>query len=206
MAGLRMGPEDGELFDTDEYLEKDNSRSEDDFWEYVDAEYDRQIRLLADPECCSQPWTTASKAELLKVLRPYMKWGYVPDECRIALESVRAVFIENAVKIKFNTIMCGHIREEPAEIADQHDIEWTEELSNKLGDWCLFDDWYGSWRISDSWDEHLLRDARWLYCAADDKEKVQLINCMLQYVHPRGDLSSWFVEGGARVLDEIQNN
>jgi hypothetical protein len=196
---LELGLDAGRDSASDSRLER--------FYNYVDEIYREQLRLLYDEECRNQPWTLVERDEILKVLRPYMKRGFVPEECKEALEGVRCVFIENAVKIKFNTEMMNHTCLDPREIVEAYGFEWRMNVDVKLCRWCSErEDGLGHWRLSDSCDNKLLNKAAALYAAKDDEEKVQCINEMMQFVHRRGVLTSWFVRGGAVALDEISNS
>lgn len=147
-----------------------------------------------------QPWPVVPSARLLKIWNDSARFGFVRDERGI--DDIADRMISNAIRLQVNTELCGHTHRDPVDVVDDvfDDIEWTDELDELFGDYC--EDEYGMWRISDYALDGLMDDAIELFATDDHGKKLEIIDRMLQRVHARGDVASYFVEGGSTTLSK----
>lgn len=98
-----------------------------------------------------------------------------------------------------------------AEYVEEHDISKMDrdELRNELME-VLLDhfseygtDSKGDYILSDYGTDPLVQLAFTLSREDDPAQKVVIIDKMLNVVHQRSDLASWFIEGGSQALSDI---
>jgi hypothetical protein len=145
-----------------------------------------------------QPWQRFPAARFLKLWADAAREGFVRDEK--GLDELVDIMITNTAKLTFNTEMCGHTERDPVNVVDDLNdrIRWTDLRNERYGDWC--EDERGMWRLSDSATPKLENYAAALLDAETATAKMQIIDLMLQVVHPRGDMAGLFVEGGSLTL------
>ncbi len=144
------------------------------------------------------PWRVASAARLKAIWKSAAELGFVRDEK--GLDEIADLFVNNIQRIQINNIISGHeavsADEELAEYFDKDEIE-------AFVDWAI-ETPTGGWRISDYGIEPLMRLASLLIGEDPDaEEKLQLCDAILNVVHPRSDLASWFVQGGSMTASEL---
>ena len=84
-----------------------------------------------------------------------------------------------------------------------YEMTMNETDEHDYGDWATDDK--GAWRISDYTLGDLVNGTLELMHAKTPEEKLQKIDFILNVVHQRSDIASWFVEGGIEGLDELSN-
>ena len=163
-----------------------------------------QIGLIADffrDPHGRQPWPVVPAALLIKIWSDRAKQGFIRNTK--GLDNIADRMIANTVRLQTNTELCGHTQRDPADVIDDvyDDVEWTEELGDLFGNHCLDD--YGQWRISDYAMDKLMDDAIELFAEQNANKKMVIIDRMLNRVHCRGDIASYYVEGGSRTLGHL---
>lgn len=110
--------------------------------------------------------------------------------------------LDNIHKININNILTGHSEMNPESFTE--DITGEKPVKGHFEkNENFFDDENGGWRISDYGADKLTEAAHDLYQAKTPEEKLQIIDRILNVVHARSDLSSWFVEGGKDTLNNL---
>jgi hypothetical protein len=148
-----------------------------------------------------QPWKLIPLARLKKIWADYMRMGFVRDVRGIEL--IGDIIIENVRKIQSNTILMGHSTQNVEHLLEENEMTMNETDEHNYGDWATDDK--GSWRISDYALNNLVNGTLELMHAKTSEEKLQKIDFILNVVHQRSDIASWFVEGGSVGLDELSN-
>jgi hypothetical protein len=156
---------------------------------------------LDDPKY-RQRWSTAPASRLTKIWKDFSKTGLVTDEK--GMEAITKTVLDNIHKLAVNTILAGHESIAPSAYAESvtgesHSEDHFEKLDH------FFDDDKGNWRISDYAMKPLSDLAIKLENTFDPKEQLQLVDRVLNIVHQRSDLSSWFVEGGRKTLNHLSS-
>ena len=77
-------------------------------------------------------------------------------------------------------------------------MKWGKVLP--LGDWIEAD---GQWRLSDYGLKPLHKLLVQLRKEFDPSKKLPILDKMLNVVHQRSDIASWFVEGGSSALSQL---
>lgn len=148
------------------------------------------------------PWKTYNLTRTKKIWADFVKSGIVRDET--GLDKMADNFINKIAAIKAMTILWGHTELSPKEIIEDLELTWSEETEYKIGGY-IFDDDQGQWRISDyAMDQ--LEELAWKIIEAETSiKKLLLLDQVLNVVHMRSDIASWFIKGGRNSLDELQN-
>ena len=97
----------------------------------------------------------------------------------------------------------GHTSTNPEEMLKDYEMTMNETDEHDYGDWAVDD--RGVWRISDYALGNLINGTLELMHVKTPEEKLQKIDFILNVVHQRSDIASWFVEGGSAGLDELTN-
>ncbi len=155
-----------------------------------------------------QEWNVVDFSMLKRQWEEYMKWGKVLPRYEKTIESIERTITENILKVTINTELSGHERVSPKD-------EWMEffdgmEQSEKermaaymdehFGDWILDG---GQWRISDYGLKPLHKLLAQLRKEIDPSKKLPILDKILNVVHQRSDIASWFVEGGSSALSQL---
>ena len=154
------------------------------------------------------------KAQYTNLLRRYMSAPY-PEAARIPDNIVNEWFkqtVRNFLKIYYITDFAGHSPHFPTDVCEDffsdENVDWGDyseasEYLENIGfyDWCCLPD--GSYAWSDYGMEPILKIIDEYSEDMSGAEKLLLINRILDVQHHRGDLSSAFIEGGARTCSEI---
>ena len=149
-----------------------------------------------------QAWRVVPAARLEKIWQDYSKTGFVRDEAGI--NEIADLIIENICKVEVNTILCGHSPYHPGGVGARSmtNQKYPEGYFERLDN--FFDDPHSStWRISDNALRPLTTYAADLITAKTSEDKLQLIDKILNVVHMRGDVASWFVQGGRKTLTKM---
>lgn len=148
-----------------------------------------------------QPWTLIPFARLRKIWEDYMAYGHVRDTR--GLEMIEDIIQTNILKLYVNTQLVGHTSVDPSEDFDsfnysEQDREDFADHIDKFSDYAFSD--FGGSRLG------LLTLLQQLRKAKTPEEKVPIIDQILNVVHQRSDLASWFVEGGSSALSQLSGS
>jgi len=176
----------------------------DDLWGLRD-DYERQI--LKDLSSIKktgkkkvQPWKVIPFARLKKVWNDKARTGIIRDTK--AIDLFEDIITENILKLDINTEYMGHKASFPDDDTLE-DYDLTEDdLANNDNIEAYFSDKNGAWRISDRIDS-LLNLLIKLNGEDDYDQKLVIMDRILNTVHQRSDIASWFVEGGSWALSEL---
>lgn len=147
------------------------------------------------------PWIPYDLTRAKKIWTDFMKLGFVRDEK--GLNKMAENFVEKIATIEAITLLGGHTQINPKDYLEDLEIEYDEETDDKLGTYLL--DEHGQWRLSDYALEPLCKLAGKIIEETDPIKKLLLLNQVLNVVHQRSDVASWFIEGGRDSLDELKN-
>jgi len=147
------------------------------------------------------PWSTYNLTRAKKIWIDFIKSGIVQDEK--GLEKMADNFINKIATIEALTILAGHTQQSPKDSLENLEIEYDEETNEKLGDYILDDN--NQYRLSDYALEPLCKLAGKIIEEQDPIKKLLLLDQVLNVVHQRSDIASWFIKGGRDSLDELQN-
>ena len=148
-----------------------------------------------------QPWRLIPLARIKKIWADYIKMGFVRDINGIAL--IENIITENVKKIHANTILMGHSSQSSEDMLRDNEMTMNETEEHNYGDWATDDK--GAWRISDYALSNLVNGTLELMHAKTPEKKLQKIDFILNVVHQRSDIASWFIEGGSEGLEELSN-
>ncbi len=188
--------------------------SEDDYYNAAESFFEREEIVATEvineyiqhvrQKKYRQQWNVVPAARLIKIWEDYMKTGFVRDSA--GLSQIAETIIDNALKIYINSILCGHSPMHPeeyaADIMERNGItkKFPENYFERAPD--FFDTPAGGWRLSDQ-SERLINLAQGVFLAKSDEDKLQALDKVLQFSHPRSDLSSWLVQGGRTTLNRL---
>ena len=143
-------------------------------------------------------WRTVRASTLTSVWESYIRLGFIRSEK--AIDRIADVFYRNTVAIEVNNQISGHTQSSPEDVlADHMPAEEIEEFV----EWAItFDD---GWRISDYGTDKLVRLVCLFPSCNTPEEKLLVCDAILNVVHQRSDLASWFVEGGTRTLNALSS-
>lgn len=187
-------------------LSRKSSVKTADYWDGLDqtalsviSEY-RQ-KAMENPSY-RQKWQVIPAARLAKILKEFTKTGIVHDVKGV--DDMAWTILTNIWKIHVNTILAGHTERDPMEFVEYVTGENFEghDIFNDY-DNAYFEDDNGAWRISDYALDDLASAARKLENAQTAEQKIVLIDQIMNIVHARSDLSSWFIQGGRSALNKI---
>jgi hypothetical protein len=147
------------------------------------------------------PWFPYDLTRAKKIWMDFMELGFVRDIK--GLERMAKNFVEKIATIEAITILGGHTQQNPEDYLDSLEIEFDEETEEKLADYIIDDE--GQYRLSDYALEPLCKLAGKIIEAKTPEDKLLFLDQVLNVVHQRSDIASWFVKGGRDSLDELQN-
>ena len=155
-----------------------------------------------------QEWNVVDFSMLKRQWEEYMKWGKVLPRYEKTIESIEKTVTENILKVTINTELAGHERTDPKDewreffdgMEESERERMAEYMDNYFGDWILHD---GQWRISDYGLKPLHKLLAQLRKEFDPNKKLPILDKILNVVHQRSDIASWFVEGGSSALSQL---
>jgi hypothetical protein len=152
-----------------------------------------------------QFWQLISFPRLKKIWEDAARMGFVRDEK--GLSAIKNQMITNLIKLEVNTELMGHSQYFPEEALEDAGRGYTreefDEKMNDSNDVYFTDPKSGQWRLSDYGLKPLWDIAQKLARESDDIKKIMYIDQMLNVVHQRSDLASWFVQGGSAALSQL---
>jgi hypothetical protein len=143
------------------------------------------------------PWRVVSAERLVRIWEDAAKTGFVRDEK--GLLAIRDRFIDNFLRLSVNTAIAGHSEYTYSDILEDH-FDDADEIE-KFVHWAIDTD--SGWRISDYALSKLFPLCAAATEATDPAQVLMLCDLMLNVVHQRSDLSSWFVAGGWQTLTRL---
>lgn len=147
-----------------------------------------------------QPWSVFPVARLKKIYADFVKYGYIRDES--GLNKLADLICKNIFKLNANTIFMGHTSFDPVGmLKDQMDEDVANDTFDGFEDYVIDD--YGQWRISDYAMQPLMEDAYRILAAENPTDRILAVDRAINRIHQRGDIAKFFVEGGARTLNQL---
>lgn len=150
-----------------------------------------------------QSWRLIPANMLVKEWNYNQKTGLTHDKI---IEKIETIIVENYCKLYINTVMSGHSTIDPYGFCEGMLPEgYTENDFDRLQEDCddfICDD-NGAWRLSDYGLTDIENYIVQMLQTNDGGTKLYLIDRILNVVHQRSDLASWFVEGGSKTLSRL---
>lgn len=178
-------------------------------YEVVEAYYEKYDEAICDiwlkakeaNDTDRYPWKKLPLTRVKKIWRDYMKFGFVRDEKGIQEISDKVVDI--IARLDAATALMGHTPECPKNIIEDKELDYDEATDNRLSTFLTDED--GGYRLSDFGLKPLQELSVKILTTTKPEELLLLIDRVLNVVHQRSDLASWFVEGGRGALEELSN-
>jgi hypothetical protein len=186
------------------YLKESDEDMDWDLYEKLD-DVKREIlsNFFSDRErgVTEQPWKVIPFARLKKIWEDFMTMGVVRDTR--GLEMIEDIVQDNILKLYVNTELVGHTSSDPKYDFEEYnyteqDMEQFYDYIDKFSDYAFSD--FGGRRLGLTTLLAKLRKAR------TAEEKIPIIDQILNVVHQRSDLASWFVEGGSSALAQLSGS
>jgi hypothetical protein len=167
------------------------------FSDAYSAQLDRVVEeFLSRQAGETQPWSVMPYYLVKKVHDEFMNFGFVHSEK--ILERLLERVYENVIRLQINTELMEHEAVSIDDVVSSYGL--TKEDFNDYPDWVT--DENGSWRISDQM-KPLVSLIMEMHQEKIMENKLVLLNRLLNRVHQRSDLASWFVEGGSHALSQL---
>jgi hypothetical protein len=155
-----------------------------------------------------QEWNVVDFSMLKRQWEEYMKWGKVLPRYEKTIEAIERTITENILKVTVNTELAGHEQNSPIEewmeffdgMQQEEKEKMAKYMDDYFGDWILEN---GQWRISDYGLKPLHKLLAQLRKEFDPSKKLPILDRILNVVHQRSDIASWFVEGGSSALSQL---
>jgi hypothetical protein len=201
------------------YLSEINNidKREDNIYRLFDMETEiaqEELRTILDyyenPDetITFQRWTLIPKRLLIKTWEDFMKYGFVKNEKSV--DKMLDIIMHNVAKLRVNNKLTGHDQY----FVDEHVLDFVG-LDEKMS-WHEFEETYGhiteeylydpvqrQYAISD-YGLPAIEKVLGKILGEDDYNKILVgIDMILNIIHPRSDLASYFVEGGSDTLSEL---
>lgn len=142
-------------------------------------------------------------ARMKKIWRDYARTGVVRDERGV--DDILDDFLEKTVRIDVNNYLSGHTPGDPMEEFKDREIPIPKDIDDRLD--VAIADINGRWMISDYGTDKLQAALfKAMTTTTDYEQKLLALDSMLNVVHQRSDLASWFVQGGRGALDAISQD
>jgi len=138
-------------------------------------------------------------ARMKKIWRDYAKAGVVRDERGI--DDILEDFLNKVVRIDVNNYLSGHTAGDPLNEFREREIPIPKDIDDRID--TAIADIHGEWMISDYGIDYLVKWLHKAMTATDYEQKLLALDSMLNVVHQRSNLASWFVQGGRSALDEL---
>lgn len=177
--------------------------SSDAMIELLEREQEMLEQVVQEWHCSGSPtaqWQVVPAARLIRIWKDAAELGFVRDESGLA--RIAELMVENVLRISVNNLVSGHQPATPEDVLDGL-VEPADQEA--FVDWAINTE-TGGWRISDYGIEPLFKLAALLTETNDPMQKLAVVDRMLNVVHPRSDLASWFVEGGSRTLLQLSED
>lgn len=150
------------------------------------------------------PWKKVSANDLIRVWKNFAKNNYQVHERDLnILDKIKHQILHNIVALHVGNELSGHSQINPKESLDMLGYEFDEKQMDKFIDYLELD---GEWLVSDYGLPYLEKLFGVLYLAKTPEEELYTIDKILNVIHQRNDLSSFFIEGGVKTLMQVSEN
>jgi hypothetical protein len=174
-------------------------------WEVYNERYMQEVGEAIDNIAGNQPpkkLIPLNTSRMKKIWRDYSRTGVVRDERGI--DDILDDFLEKTVRIDVNNYLTGHTPADPLEEFKDREISIPKDVDERID--RQTNDIHGHWMISDYGIGPLQRLLHKAMMETDYEQKLLALDAMLNVVHQRSDLASWFVQGGRGALDAISQD
>lgn len=190
----------GEMITESILMTEPSTRGYSKFHEDCYDELDRLVSEYRNSHGKPRKWRVVPANLIKMVWRDSAKLGFVRSSK--AISTIAKLFYGNIVALQVNNEIAEHDTMSKEEVLADYDFENEEDMVEFI-DWAI--ECETGWRISDYGIRHLIKYAAMLADEPNDDDKLQICDAILNVVHPRSDLASWFVEGGSWTMSEISN-
>jgi len=154
----------------------------------------------------TQEWFPIPLKKIKPIWEDFMEHGFVRFDKYV--NQLADDMVNKIATLDANTVLAGHTSIDPRHELDDNDGDpMSEEVYEKFYDKLTDYIWTGnSHRLSDYGLDPLVELASKLIDTTKAEEQLMIIDRILNVVHFRSDLASWFVEGGREALDELSGN
>lgn len=167
--------------------------SMDDVWEqYYDVKDDVWHAFNHNKPV---PFKVTKKNVIFSIWKQYARDGFVRNEPLVNKLAER--FIHNVLVLQINTEWVGHTELSPEEDESYSEFQ-SEEVREAFYDWTK--QAFSDFGLKPLWE--LITK---LVDTIKPEEKVVIMDQILNVTHQRGDLASYFIEGGQQSLTELSN-
>ena len=147
-----------------------------------------------------QPWEVIKFPKLKRIWEEFVRIGKVDSiRDKNEIDDMASLIESNIIKAYANTELTGHTSVDPQEYFDEFNMN-DSEIDN-FGYWI--EDDKGFERISDYAFDKLVPILYDLKKQKDYDKRLILIDRILNVIHMRSDLASWFVSGGRHSLNKL---
>jgi hypothetical protein len=148
-------------------------------------------------------WPRIRKAPIKRIWLTFGKIGFLHARQEALLEGIADRTLTLIARLYACTEICGHTPRCGREsLEDETQDRFTDESWEHMLMYSLEDE-RGNWYLSDfAWPKlEPLYDK--LFRAKTPDQQLYLVDQVLNVVHQRSDLASYFIEGGSKTLREI---
>lgn len=180
----------------EDHLERVSDQREDIANEFLTryAAGERQFRIS---------WPRIRAAPLKRIWLTFGRMGVLYARQEKMMEDIADQTLTLIARLYACTEICGHTQWGGRECLDEETQDlFTDESWSHMMDYALEDE-EGNWYLSDYAWKHLDPLYVKLFKADTPEQQLYLVDQVLNVVHARSDLASYFVEGGTRTLNEI---
>jgi len=143
-------------------------------------------------------WSVIPFGKLKKIWEDYAQYSVVRDEA--GLNDIAIHMLQNLARLHASTELSGHGTLNTDEYCKERGLKPIKDEQDFY--WHFLETPYGT-PISDYGLKPLWVLARQLFSSPDPKQKLVILDQMLNIIHQRGDLAALFVEGGASALSTL---
>ena len=194
-------------------------------------EYTVLMEFLENPKSKENWQPLINPSSYQKALEEFTKFGKLERFPTKYVYQWMGIIMRNTAKLRANTSLAGHAQWIPYEALEgfldsylgenkweinNDDITYTDENGEAQKEW-IFDflegiglyDWMQAPDGSDAWSDYGIEPIEKLISEYDEnlqpEEVLVIINKILDVYHCRGDLSSLFIQGGKKALNQTTN-
>lgn len=194
-------------------------------------EYTVLMEFLENPKSKENWQPLINPSSYQKALEEFTKFGKLERFPTKYVYQWMGIIMRNTAKLRANTSLAGHAQWIPYEALEgfldsylgenkweinNDDITYTDENGEVQKEW-IFDflagiglyDWMQAPDGSDAWSDYGIEPIEKLISEYDEnlqpEEVLVIINKILDVYHCRGDLSSLFIQGGKKALNQTTN-
>jgi len=191
-------------------------KNEDEWYDY--AETINELKDEMESEICHEmlvatpdsriSWRVINANRAKKIWKDYGELNIIRD--KKGIDEIKQILLENTIKLNICNSLQGHDTyyifdewRDKFEITDE-EYEKIKNISrDEDGDYYYYFTYKNHQLISDFGLPKLEAWLPALYKATDEIEILRIADNMLSIVHPRNDLSAFFIEGGSQTLSQM---